>query len=464
MSPTGEVLRFDLPPEAAVGNLTGPSTGIHRLVARPPRDSTATVIDTTDHRLLDWGVELSRVTETGQWVLRAPGWAPPLQAETISPEAEDELPAEMAGLLVPFRRGGILGPKLKVSTLRRRFTLSGPDGAVVGELSDERVSVSSHAGQVTTYRNVTLRLLAASDDQRAAITAAFIAAGGVTVEEFPLLADRLGLAHHSGRRSALSARAVIDEFVAAQFESRWSALLRADLSARTGSGDDGELRAGLLTLRGELAGLEPLLDSDWVRSAEQLVDAALVDRTRPVQRTERWLRILDLLAVGSAAPPLPYVSGRITGPVLAQELEAVVQTLVDQCRTLEPYSDDARWTRADQVAGRAVALSTLARDVFGKPAKQLRKNLEPIAAALAGTVRPAGAALDRDLRGLSTAEVFEAGRAYERAMMSVDYARENLVREWPRLWDRVRNRIIRPRVPHAGPSAPDAGLESDPPA
>jgi hypothetical protein len=102
--------------------------------------------------------------------------------------------------------------------------------------------------------------------------------------------------------------------------------------------------------------------------------------------------------------------------------------------------------------------------VFGKPAKQLRKNLEPIAAALAGTVRPAGAALDRDLRGLSTAEVFEAGRAYERAMMSVDYARENLVREWPRLWDRVRNRIIRPRVPHAGPSAPDAGLESDPPA
>ena len=65
MSPTVEVLRFDLPPEAAVGNLTGPSTGIRRLVARPPRDSTATVIDTADHRLLDWDVELSRVSETG---------------------------------------------------------------------------------------------------------------------------------------------------------------------------------------------------------------------------------------------------------------------------------------------------------------------------------------------------------------------------------------------------------------
>ena len=34
----------------------------------------------------------------------------------------------------------------------------------------------------------------------------------------------------------------------------------------------------------------------------------------------------------------------------------------DQCRTLAPYSDDARWVRARQVTARALALSTLARD------------------------------------------------------------------------------------------------------
>ena len=60
-----EVLRVDLPPAAAVANLTGPATGIHRLVARPPVQTTAIVIDTDDHRLLDWSIELSRITETG---------------------------------------------------------------------------------------------------------------------------------------------------------------------------------------------------------------------------------------------------------------------------------------------------------------------------------------------------------------------------------------------------------------
>ena len=442
-----DVLRFDLPPTAAVANLTGPATGIHRMVARPPVESTATVIDTADHRLLDWGVELSRITETGRWVLRAPGWAPPLQAEYVSPQAEDELPADMAAVLVPIRRGGILGPKLKVETLRRRFLLAGADGANIGELTDERHRVSRPAGQMTSYRNVTLLLQAPAPVQRQAIVAAFAASGGTPMESAATLADRLDLAHHAKRRSSLSARAPIEEFVAAQFESRWRRLLLADLLARTGSGDDAALREGVLALRSELSGLEPLLDPDWVRSAEQLVDTA-AETTRPLQNTERWLRVLDLLALGSLEPPLGAVSGRITGPVLAQELEAVVHTMLDQCRTLEPYSDDARWTRAHQVATRAASLSTLSRDVFGKPAKQLRKNLEPIVDALARTLRPAAGGASRDLHSLSVTEVFEAGRAYERSMLSVDYARENFVREWPGLWEGLRSRMIRPRVPH----------------
>lgn len=453
MPPTGEVLRFDLPPAAAVSNLTGAVTGIQRLVARPPTESTATVIDTSDHRLLDWGVELSRIAETGQWVLRAPGWAPPLEAETSSPQAEDELPADLAGVLVPFRRGGILGPKLMVVTQRRRFSLAAADGTVIGELTDQRVAVSNHAGQLTAFRTVTLRASELSPDQLSAIAAAFTAAGGVAVDDFEPLASRLGLAHHAQRRSALSARAPIDDFVGAQFEFRWRSLVLADLTARSGTGDDSPLRVGLRALSDELAALEPLLDAEWAATGKRLVDAAVADTSRPLQHTERWLRILDLVATGSTAPPLPLVSGRITGPVLAQELEAVVQTLIDQCRTLEPYSDDARWVRASQVASRARVLSALARDVFGKPAKQLRKNLEPVVTALAGTVRPDEAALARDLHGLSTAEVFEAGRSYERTMLSVDYARDNFVRNWPGLWDRLRNRMIRPRVPHVGPPA-----------
>jgi hypothetical protein len=146
------------------------------------------------------------------------------------------------------------------------------------------------------------------------------------------------------------------------------------------------------------------------------------------------------------------VAGRITGPVLAQELEALVQTVLDQCRTLAPYSDDARWVRARQVTARALALSTLARDVFGKPAKQLRRCLEPVVDALSGTIRPDPASLTRDLHNLSTAEVFEAGRAYERTVLTVDYERQNFVRDWPAWGERVRARMIRPRVPHVRPT------------
>jgi len=448
MATSREVLRFDLPATAAVANLTGPATGIQRLVARPPRESTATVIDTADHRLLDWGVELYRIAETGQWTLKTPGWEPTLPAEQTSPEAEDEIPAEMADVLVPFRRGGILGPKLRVVTLRRRFSLLDAEGRSRGELSDERVQVFNHSGELASYRNVTLRAEHPSADQLQALTAAFIGAGGSVVDSFDTLATRLGLTHHVQRRSALSARVPIEEFVGAQFESRWRRLLRDDLTVRTSGSDDADLRAGITAFRNELAGLEPLLRDDWVQAGTQLLAAALAD-DRPLQHSQRWPRILDLLAHASTQPPLRQIAGRITGPVLAQELEAVVQTLRDQCRTLDPYSDDARWVRADQVAGRALALSTLARDVFGKPAKQLRKNLETIAGALRSTVRAEVAGGGRDLHGLTTAEVFQAGRAYERAMLSVDYAREQFVREWPLMWDRLRVRVIRPRVPHA---------------
>ena len=156
-----------------------------------------------------------------------------------------------------------------------------------------------------------------------------------------------------------------------------------------------------------------LAEASMTRAEAEQRAATAAESTRPLQHTVRWLRLLDVVAQGATAPPLGPVAGRITGPVLAQELEALVQTVLDQCRTLAPYSDDARWVRARQVTARALALSTLARDVFGKPAKQLRRCLEPVVDALSGTIRPDPASLTRDLHNLSTAEVFEAGRAYD---------------------------------------------------
>ncbi|MFT4215578.1 MAG: hypothetical protein QM619_00095 [Micropruina sp.] len=443
------LLRFDLPVAAEVAGLTGPATSIHRLVGRPPVESTATVIDTADHRLLSWGLELSRVAETGRWTLRAAGWEPLLNAERTMPQAEDDIPQEFAGLLVPFRRGGILGPSLEVASVRRRFTLTDESGRPFGDLTDERVRIGHHPGQLRAFRCVTLQTPDELEpDIRDAVVAAFAAAGGTRVKNLPTLATRLGLTSHADRGARLSARTPIEDFVSAHLQARWRGLLRADLAVRTTGRDDAELRAGVRLLRQELAALGPLLTADWLGSARRLLDAALAD-PRTLQNTERWLRILDLLADGVAEPPLlPHVAGRITGPVLAQEIEAVVRTMRDQCRTLDPYSDDVRWVQAHEVANRAWALSTLSCDVFGKPARRLRKRLTAIATALHRTVRPEPSSLARDLHDLTATEIFEAGRAYERAMLSVDYAREQFLREWPLLWDNLRARVIRPRVPH----------------
>lgn len=451
MAPAAE-LRFDLTPTTEVADLTGPATGISRLVARPPTFTTATVIDTADRRLLNWGVELFRIAETGQWVLLAPGWAP-VAPETRSPQAEDDLPGEMAAVLVPFRRGGILGPQFAVAVERRRFTLIGEDGGEVGDLVDDRVAAADFDNVETRFRTVTVRGVA-DQSVRAAIGDAFAAAGAVGGGVELSLAGRLGLLRPT--RLRLTGRSPVEDFVRANLADRWRRLLLLDLSARA-SDDDGELRAGVQALRGDLAGLGPVLDEGWSAQAVQVVETALADN-RPLHRSERWLRILDLLDQATTAPPLGGVAGRLTGPVLAQELEAVGQILIDHCRTLEPYSEDPRWARAHQVAGRAVALSSLARDVFGKPAKRLRRSLRPILNALAETVRPDPATLSHDLHGLTSTEVFEAGRAYERAMMSVDYARAAFVRNWPESFATLRRAMIRPRAPHTPLMVPTPDL------
>lgn len=450
----GEVLRFELPMTAVVTGLTGPATGVHRLVGRPPAESTATVIDTADHRLLSWGVELSRVAETGRWTLRAPGWEPVLSADRTMPQAEEDIPSELAVLLVPFRRSGILAPVLEAASVRRRFTLVGQDGGALGDLLDERVRVGQPPGELQAFRVVTLTTTGpVGAAVREVFLAAFADAGGTLIDRPPALADRMGLIHSGPAEGRPSPRTPIEAFVADQLHARWRRLLRADLVARTTDGTDAELRDGVRSLRQELGALGPLFATEWLAAAERRLDAALLD-PRPLYRTERWLRILDLLAEAATEPPLPQVAGRLTGPVLAQELEAIVRTMRDQCHTLDSYSDDARWARADQIARRALTLSRLSRRVFGKHAKRLTRRLSAIVAPLDATVRPDPAALARDLRGLTAAEIFEAGRGYERTMLAVDYAREQFVREWPGLWHRLRTRVIRPRAPHYHPPTP----------
>lgn len=441
MEPTPGVLRFDLPFGAVVPALVGLATGVHRLVARPLVESTSTVLDTPDLRLLSWGVALGRIAETGQWVLRAPGWQPMVPVDQESEAAEDELPLDFATTVLPFRRGAVLAPQFTVVRRRHPFHLVDAEQRVLGELSDERATVTGRDGRATTFRNVTLVVRHLTEPQLAALEAILSGAGARRVDQFATLGERLGVVRTAG---TVRPTAPIEQFVAGRLWLRWRSLLAVDLAVRTSGAADDAVRAQVAALRGELAGLAPMLAPGWLERAGTLVDAVLGEQSRSILNGERYRRLLDLLAEASSTPALDQVAGRQAGPVLAQELESAVQALCDQCRTLTEFGDDARWARAARRAQGAVALAEVARPVLGKPARTLAKRLRTIAAALAPTVRPAEAGRARDLQGLSAAEIFDAGRTYERMLGVVANARTQFAADWPELWRRLRPEVIHP--------------------
>ncbi|QLQ14783.1 MAG: hypothetical protein HZY73_02500 [Micropruina sp.] len=78
------------------------------------------------------GVALGRIAETGQWVLRAPGWQPMVPVDQESEAAEDELPLDFATTVLPFRRGAVLAPQFTVVRRRHPFHLVDAEQRVLG--------------------------------------------------------------------------------------------------------------------------------------------------------------------------------------------------------------------------------------------------------------------------------------------------------------------------------------------
>lgn len=279
MEPTPGVLRFDLPFGAVVPALVGPATGVHRLVARPLVESTSTVLDTPDLRLLSWGVALGRIAETGQWVLRAPGWQPMVPVDQESEAAEDELPLDFATTVLPFRRGAVLAPQFTVVRRRHPFHLVDAEQRVLGELSDERATVTGRDGRATTFRNVTLVVRHLTEPQLAALEAILSGAGARRVDQFATLGERLGVVRTAG---TVRPTAPIEQFVAGRLWLRWRSLLAVDLAVRTSGAADDAVRAQVAALRGELAGLAPMLAPGWLERAGTLVDAVLGEQSRSI--------------------------------------------------------------------------------------------------------------------------------------------------------------------------------------
>jgi CHAD domain-containing protein len=121
----------------------------------------ATYYDTADLRLLASRVTLRQRTGGADagWHLKlpAPGEA---RTEVYAPPGGDEVPAELADLVIGLRRGAPLQPVARLTTQRRILNLQDASGRVLAEVADDQVTGQSLVGnnEPVTWREIEVEL------------------------------------------------------------------------------------------------------------------------------------------------------------------------------------------------------------------------------------------------------------------------------------------------------------------
>lgn len=441
---TGDLL-FDLPYGVTAPHLTNPDIG---LVAW--RNSgkgytiTVTLLDAPDHRLLRAGVVLAhRVLDgQGQWYLAAPDWTPYLPAEQVLPMSRPELPADLAALVLPFRRHAPLGPVAALTCRRTNFVAVDGRKQTVGRLRDDRVTVRRNGIVVSRYREVSLRPTRHTmASQLLWLSETFEALGATAVPRLPSLRQRLG-APATGLTDlpapqGWTPKDSLESFVSALLARRMRDLVAADLGVRTGLDHAREdLTEVLKALRVELRGLAPMLDPAWLAEVEHDVARALP----PVD--DRHLAVLEHLVTGSRAPRLGDFSNRGAATVLRQEIESSMRIVQTRCGSLSVDGNARSWAAALAVVEQVRSMCTVLEVLHGRRrglAKLLGQTADQLEAGLPQPVMFRGHEVDdRYVVSLDPLAAFEAGRHAERETLRLTKARERLIAGWPKTVRKMR--------------------------
>lgn len=465
--------RFEVPFTMETPRLTSPQHGIERVVVNSGDtcERAATILDAPDHRLLRAGIMLAHrvVNGLGDWYLDAPGWGPWLPTDHAEPlGAAGDLPADLAELVRPFRRLATLGPIAAVTTQRTSYSLKDAEDTTLATVRDEATQVQRNGLTISRFREVAITPSAAmTGAQRRFLAEAMRGVGGIDVDDFPQLVQRLG-APATGLTDfppprEWDSRASLETFVSSLFASRLQDILRADLALRASTlarvpDEDGTLppdpgAAPLLSelaqLRHQLTSLATVLEPSWRERVVADVDAVL-DRG-PEQSVmsldDRYYLVIDALISAVRAPQLGNRSHEQAAPVLRHQLVQGLRILVDRCDRLTPPkndapSDDAEWeaalVAARQLLGTTEGIGILFGKLARKVAKQLRKTSHLLDACQPVQSWPDAATM----AAWTPTEAFEAGRALQRAGDERDTARARFVEDWPG----VRAKLVALRV------------------
>ena len=384
-------LAYEIEPDVALPEPTGLPHGAE---AGEPETYTlvARCFDTEDLRLAARGILLCH--RSGGWRLRLPPGA-----EEDHPGAEEAVPTRFATLLTAHTRGR---PLVQVATLKTRRTvipLLGPDGTVLGEITDDRVRARPATGHATTRREVTVG--SASPELLAAVADRLGAAGGRPVHDRPT----------SPRPPEYrTAGDVVTSYVAQQL----AAILAYDPKVRQAEYDSvhrmrvavrrirsilrtaarlldpepaGSLEGELKWLAGELGmvrDLEVLRERFAGRLAELgkpapswLASLGAKERLAYVRlyRTldgDRYFTLLDALEAFVAGPPFTERASRKARKAVPALVAGAWRRVARRHAELEHADDpDEARHRTRKAAKRARYTAEAARPVLGEPARRL---------------------------------------------------------------------------------------------
>lgn len=394
--------KYEVPDGGRLPDLTG-AAGVADVVDQGTATLDATYYDTADQRLAAHGVTLRRRTGGGDagWHLKLP--AGPDARDEIRAPLSDTLPAELAALVRSRVRDAALVPLVRLLSERDVRHLVDADGALLAELSADRVTarrLTPEPGEPVRWTEVEVELAPGGDPalldaleshltrggvRRAAAgatagdtvlayvraqLAAVVALDPAVRLEAPDSVHRMRVATRRLRSAFRSFRKVLDRAATDPLadELKWLAgelgidrdreVLTARLEERLRGLPD-ELRAGPVAAR----------LGAWARERR----GGTRDRLLGVLDGDRYLALLNALDALSAEPPLRPAATRPPEDVLVEAVERDYRrlaALVTTALAAPPGQDrDLAMHEARKGAKRARYAAEAARPALGRPAK-----------------------------------------------------------------------------------------------
>jgi CHAD domain-containing protein len=455
----------------------------------PTLDLDAVYVDTADLRLVRRGVSLRRRTGEGapRWTLKLPdagdGGAALRRREIDVESPRLDVPEQLADLLTAWVRNEPLVAVTTIRTRRRRLALRGADGADLGELDDDEVSVIDDGHVAARFRELEVELSGVgSPDLLTLVAAALERAGAGAPDRTTKVVRALGpraLAPPDLVVAEVDEHASTADLVVAGFGRAVRSILDHDHVIRLDDDTEGvhKARVGTRRLRSDLQTFAPVLDEGWagalradlrdlaaalggVRDADVLLErlwhavqdldaddravgATLLDHLHEerrqhladllvAMRAPGYTTLLDRLVDAATHPRLTKAARQPAVDVVPSLVAPRWNRLVKAVRRLGDQPTDDELHRVRILAKRARYAADVAAPVIGEPAVGLSRSLAALQDVL-GELHDTAVArqwLRRAAGATTHAQAFAAGELAERQRQRAAELRA----QWPEAW------------------------------